>query len=282
MTSKLFALVALAALAAVHADPPRPRLIDFNPWSWIPSNRNKSPSIMDYFFPPSRTPKNSNLDPPADRQPPTVFTIQDNTPTMTTIQERPTTVARKSHNKIKTTVSVFRPTATAPPKTKKSSQKHVATDTTIEIKTTPAIKTETFPPTTTTVTSSAKPPKRYSIKPVRTTETPTVQDTESTVNVNSDSTETVIGTETSGTTAEITKETAVTSNIATETRTTDSNTGTETTIMAESTVTEPADSREGYLPLRDKPHQTHVKINEQTNKEKGVLRKSCLHPSILT
>ncbi|XP_037302494.1 uncharacterized protein LOC119192838, partial [Manduca sexta] len=34
--------------------------VDFNPWSWLSSaNRNRSPSIMDYFFPPSRTLNNA-------------------------------------------------------------------------------------------------------------------------------------------------------------------------------------------------------------------------------
>lgn len=275
MTRTLFALLALAALALAAAEPPRPRLIDFNPWSWIPTNRNKSPSIMDYFFPPSRTPKQTNLDPPADRQPPTVQTTIDDTPTLTTLQERerPTTLARKSHNKIKTTPSI-RPTSSSPPKTKKSTQKIVATDTTVEAKTTQTSKTETLPPTTNILTSTAKPPKRYTIRPVRTTETPTVQVTESTVNTNSDSTETVAGIDTSGTTVDVTKDTAQTLTTVAETRPTDgtTSTGDDSTTFTDSTVTEPADSREGYLPLRDKPQQNNVKINEQTNKEVSNLR----------
>ncbi|XP_045775717.1 protein esc1 [Maniola jurtina] len=270
MTRTLFALLALAALALASAESPRPRLIDFNPWSWLPNNRNKSPSIMDYFFPPSRTPKQSNLDPPADRQPPTLQTTLDDNPTLTTLQERerPTTLARKSHNKIKTTPAV-RPTASTPPKTKKSTHKIVATDTTIEAKSTQTSKTESLPPTTNIVTTTVKPPKRYTIRPVRTTETPTVQDTESTINTNSDSTETVAGIDTSGTTADVTKDTAQTLTTVIETRPTDgtASTGEESTTLTDSTVTEPADSREGYLPLRDKPQENHVKINEQTNKE---------------
>ncbi|XP_047532277.1 mucin-3A isoform X1 [Vanessa atalanta] len=269
MTRLLFALLALAAIAAVTAETPRPRLIDFNPWSWLPNNRNKSPSIMDYFFPPSRTPKQSLLDPPADRQPPTVQTTMDDSPTMTTLQERPTTLSRKSHNKVKTTASAIRPTASTPPKTKKTTHKNVATETTIASKTTQTSKIETSPPTTSIVTATVKPPKRYTIRPIRTTETPVVQETESTVNTNSDSTETVVGIDTSGTTIEVTKDTAPTLSTAADTRSTEgtASTGMESTTLFESTVTESADSREGYLPLRDKPQQTHVKINEQTNKE---------------
>lgn len=269
MTRSLYALLALAALAAATAEPPRPRLIDFNPWSWLPNNRNKSPSIMDYFFPPSRTPKQSFLDPPADRQPPPVQTTLDVSPTMTTIQERLTTLSRKSHNKVKTTASSFRPTASTPPKTKKSTHKNVATETTTDPKTTQTTKIETSPPTTYIVNATVKPPKRYTIRPIRTTETPVIQETESTVNTNSDSTETVVAIDTSGTTIEVTKDTVPTLSTAADTRSTEgtASTGTETTLMPDSTATEPADSREGYLPLRDKPQATHVKINEQTNKE---------------
>ncbi|XP_038222105.1 uncharacterized protein LOC119839742 [Zerene cesonia] len=264
MIRPLYVLIALAALASA-VEPPRPRLIDFNPWSWIPNNRNKSPSIMDYFFPPSRTPKQSNLDPPADRQPPTVQTTMDDAATMTTLNERPTTMARKSHNRIKTTLPAPRPTATIPPKTKKTSHRTTPTETvpTAETKITQTIKSET---TTTKAPATVRPTKHYSIRPVRTTETPTVQDTASTLNTNSDSTET-IAVETAGTTNEVMKETVVPT-LSTDQHSTEgpSTISMESTTLTEST-TEPADSREGYLPLRDKPQQTHVKINDQTKKE---------------
>lgn len=97
----------------------------------------------------------------------------------------------------------------------------------------------------------------------------TVQDTETTAN--SDSTETFSDFDTSGTTAEGPKETVPTLSTVAESRSTDP--GTASTASVESTTetdstAEPADSREGYLPLRDKPQpQTHVKINEQTKKE---------------
>lgn len=102
---------------------------------------------------------------------------------------------------------------------------------------------------------------------MRTTETPTVQDTETTLN--SDSTETVSDFGTAGTTADGPKETAPTLSTADETRYTDAGTGSTATVESTTPTdsTEPADSREGYLPLRDKPQQTHVKINEQTKKE---------------
>uniref|UniRef100_A0A2A4K4P3 Uncharacterized protein n=1 Tax=Heliothis virescens TaxID=7102 RepID=A0A2A4K4P3_HELVI len=271
MNRPLIVVFALAALAAIVVadDPPRPRLIDFNPWAWLPSNRNRSPSIMDYFFPPSRTPKQSNLDPPADRKPPeTTSHTVENTPAPTTIEERSTTYAKKISTKTKSTAPVTNPTATTPPKTKKSTRKPIAA-TTAEIKTTQT-KTEAPPSTTkdATVTTYKPPTKHYTIRPVvRTTETPTVQDTETTLN--SDSTETVSDFDTVGTTADGPKETAPTLSTVDDSRSTDA--GTASTGTVESTTptesTEPADSREGYLPLRDKPQQTHVKINEQTKKE---------------
>lgn len=268
MNRPLIALCALAALFTITAadDPPRPRLIDFNPWAWLPSNRNRSPSIMDYFFPPSRTPKQSNLDPPADRKPPPITTVE-NTPAPTTIEERSTTYAKKISSKTKSTAPATNPTATSPPKTKKSTRKPT---TTTEVKTT---QTKTDFPTQTMKDSSATtnrgPTKHYTIRPiVRTTETPTVQDTETTLN--SDSTETVSDIDTLGTTADEPKETAPTLSTADDVRFTDPGTAStatvESTTQTDNTV-EPADSREGYLPLRDKPQQTHVKINEQTKKE---------------
>ncbi|CAH4022518.1 unnamed protein product [Pieris brassicae] len=257
-----YVILALVALASA-SEPSKPRLIDFNPWSWIPNNRNKSPSIMDYFFPPSRTPKQSNLDPPADRQPPTVQTTMDDAATMTTLNERPTTMARKSHNKIKTTIPAPRPTATALPKIKKTSHKTVPTETTVETKVTQTIKYESQ---TTKVPVTSRPTKHYSIRPLRTTEIPFVQETASTMNLNSDITET-IAVETLGTTNEIVKETVVPT-LSTDQHSTE---GSSTITMDSTTfidsTTEPADSREGYLPLRDKPQQTHVKINDQTKKE---------------
>ncbi|VVC88161.1 unnamed protein product [Leptidea sinapis] len=257
MSRLLIVLFALAALASA-VDPPSPRLIDFNPWSWLPSSRNKSPFIMDYFFPPSRTPKQSNLDPPADRQPPTVQTTMDDA--MTTINGRQTTLSRRIHNKIKTTVPAPRPTATVPPKTKKS-HKTTPTDTTTQSKTTQSPKLEI---TTTKVPVTSRPTKHYSIKPVRTTET--TQDTASTMNTNMDSTETV-GLETLGTTSDIVKDTGVPTTSTAEGHSTEASTTTDSTTIQDSTTTEPADSREGYLPLRDKPQQTQVKINEETKKE---------------
>ncbi|XP_047505795.1 zonadhesin [Pieris napi] len=257
-----YVILALVALASA-SEPSKPRLIDFNPWSWIPNNRNKSPSIMDYFFPPSRTPKQSNLDPPADRQPPTVQTTMDDAATMTTINERPTTMARKSHNKIKTTIPAPRPTATAPPKLKKTSHKTVPTETTVETKVTQTIKYES---STTKVPVTSRPTKHYSIRPLRTTETPFVQETASTMNLNSDITET-IAVETLGTTNEIVKETVVPTLSTDQHSTEGSSTITMDSTTFTDSTTEPADSREGYLPLRDKPQQTHVKINDQTKKE---------------
>ncbi|RVE43490.1 hypothetical protein evm_011862 [Chilo suppressalis] len=261
----LVTLLALAALAA--AEPPRPRLIDFNPFAWLPTNNNRSPSIMDYFFPPSRTPKQSSLDPPADRKPPPTTitdTNLDNTPAPTTIEERSTTYSRKVSTKTKTTVPA---TATIPPKTKKGTRKPVNVETTYETKTTQKIESlPTFK--VTTVPTTYRPTKHYSIRPVvRTTETPTVQDTETT---NSDSTETVSEFETAGTTIEVAKETVPTFSTVDEPKSTDA--GIASTATIESTTptdatAEPADSREGYLPLRDKPQQTHVKINDQTKKE---------------
>lgn len=267
----LLALAALAALAAhapVRADPPQPRLIDFNPFSWLPINRNRSPFIMDYFFPPSRTPKQSTFDPPADRKPPPETTLPettlDNTPAPTTLEDRLTTYSRKVSTKTKSTLPA---TATSPPKTKKPSRKPVPTETTLETKV-PSTKIETAPPTfkVTTVPTTYRPTKHYTIRPVVRTETPTIQDTETT---NSDSTETVSELDTAGTTAEDAKETAPTLSTPEDVRSTDpgiSTTTVESTTPTDATA-EPADSREGYLPLRDKPQQTHVKINDQTKKE---------------
>lgn len=264
------ALIALAAAAvAVAADPPRPRLIDFNPWAWLPTNRNRSPSIMDYFFPPSRTPKQSSLDPPADRTPPRTTLTTNETPPPTTIEERSTTLARKIANKTKSTVPATNPTATSPPKTKKHTHKTSATSTTTEVKTTQTAKMETTTRAVTATVTMYRPTKHYTIRPVvRTTETPTVKETETTLN--SESTETVADLDTSATTAEDVKDTAVpTLSTVSEPRSTDP--GTASTLVESTTQTEPtaepADSREGYLPLRDKPQQTHVKINEQTKKE---------------
>ncbi|XP_026749876.2 zonadhesin [Galleria mellonella] len=272
MNRPVLIVFALAALAiAVAADPPRPRLIDFNPFAWLPTNRNGSPSIMDYFFPPSRTPKQSSLDPPADRTPPQIHitqTTQDNTPAPTTTEERSTTLARKVSSKTKATIAS---TATIPPKTKKPSRKPTTVDTTIETKIPQTTKVQTPASTTkvTTVPPTNRPTKHYTIRPtVRTTETPTIQDTETT---NSDSTETVSVFDTAGTMTVDTKETVPTLSTAEESRSTDAGTAStvpvESTTPTDSTAAEPADSREGYLPLRDKPQQTHVKINEQTKKE---------------
>ncbi|KAG6441612.1 hypothetical protein O3G_MSEX001904 [Manduca sexta] len=265
MNRPLIALFALVALTAVStAD--EPRAVDFNPWSWLSSaNRNRSPSIMDYFFPPSRTPKQSHLDPPADRRPPPTLQTES-TPAPTTLEERSTTYGKKISTKTKSTAPTINPTATSPPKTKKSTRKPA---TTVETKTT-AVKTESTPPATKDATATTyKPTKHYTIRPVvRTTETPTVQETDTTLN--SDSTETVSVIDTPGTTIEGPKETASTMSTADDSRSTD--TGTPSTVSLESTTPtdgtpEPADSREGYLPLRDKPPQTHVKLNEQTKKE---------------
>ncbi|KAL0870585.1 hypothetical protein ABMA27_005547 [Loxostege sticticalis] len=267
MSRPLATLLALAALAAlVAADAPRPRLIDFNPFAWLPSNRNRSPSIMDYFFPPSRTPKQSSLDPPADRKPPPTVpeTTLDNTPAPTTLEERSTTYSRKVSTKTKSTLPV---TATSPPKTKKPSRKPIPVETTLEAKTTQTTKIEPPPPTVrvTTVPTTYRPTKHYSIRPVVRTETPTVQDIETT---SSDSTETVSESETAGTTAEDAKETVPTLSTAEELRSTDAGLSTATVESTTPTdTTDAADSREGYLPLRDKPQQTHVKINDQTKKE---------------
>ncbi|XP_053611967.1 uncharacterized protein dsx-c73A [Plodia interpunctella] len=272
MTRPVIVFLALAALHLAAAEPPRPRLIDFNPFAWLPTNRNRSPSIMDYFFPPSRTPKQSSLEPPADRAPPQTTVPQttlDNTPAPTTvIEDRPTTLARKVSSKTKSTIPS---TATIPPKTKKVTRKPITIDTTLETKTTQTTKIQTQASTVkvTTVPSTYRPTKHYTIRPVvRTTETPTVQDTETT----SDSTETVSDFDTSGTTIGDLKDTVSTSSIVEDTKSTDSGSATASTSTMESTTptdstAEPADSREGYLPLRDKPQQTHVKINEQTKKE---------------
>ncbi|CAK1581004.1 unnamed protein product [Parnassius mnemosyne] len=272
MTRLQFHALALAAAFAVTAaDQSRPRILDFNPWSWLPSNSNRSPSVMDYFFPPSRTPKNSNLDPPADRTPPkTNPTTIDETLTTTSFQERPTTHARKSSNKSKLNASL--PHTTASPKTKKIVHRTTDTDTTFDSKTTLDIKMENVAQTTikaAMTTSTARPTKHYTIRPIiRTASTSTTQETESTLNTNSDSTETV-AVDTVGTTDENIKATLSTTSIP-ESRSTDAgtaSTATESTNLMESTLAEEPDSREGYLPLRDKPQQTHVKINEQTKKE---------------
>ncbi|XP_028037705.1 uncharacterized protein LOC114248620 isoform X1 [Bombyx mandarina] len=261
MNKSLFVLLALAAVA--YAD--EPRGLDFNPWTWLSAtNRNKSPSIMDYFFPPSRTPKQSNLDPPADRRPPPTTQSTDSTPTMTTLEER-TTYAKKISTKTKSTVPATSPTATTPPKTKKGTRKPTTTH---ETKITQS-KTETIPPATKDATATtSRPTKHYTIRTiVRTTETPTVQDVDTTLNT--DSTETVSA-DTAGSTVDGPKVTASTANIADETRSTDAGTAStvtlDSTTQTETTI-EPADSREGYLPLRDKPQQTQVKINEQNKKE---------------
>lgn len=263
MSRHLVLLAALALTAAVTADTPRPRLIDFNPWAWLPTNRNRSPSIMDYFFPPSRTPKQSNLDPPADRRPPPTIipvTNTDSTPAPTTLEERSTTYAKKISTKTKSTVPATNPTATIAPKTKKATRRPTTTS---EPKTTQSRTDSTKDSTATTY----RPTKKYTIRPVvRTTETPTIQDTDTTLN--SDSTETISEIDTAGTTAEGPKETVPTLSTADDSRSTDAGTGstvTESTTLTDST--EPADSREGYLPLRDNPQQTNVKINEQTKKE---------------
>lgn len=105
---------------------------------------------------------------------------------------------------------------------------------------------------------------------MRTTETPTIADTETTAN--SESTETVSDFDTSETTVVDSKETAApTLTTVSETRFTDAGTAStatvESTTLTDTTLADSADSREGYLPLRDKPQQTHVKINEQTKKE---------------
>lgn len=248
-------VIALAALAAAAADAPRPRLIDFNPWAWLPANRNQSPSIMDYFFPPSRTPKQATNF-PADRTP----IVTESTPAPTTLEERSTTYGKKISTKTKTTVPATNPTASMPPKTKKSTRKPTTTQ---EPKITQT-KTETTIDATAT---TYRPTKKYTIRPVvRTTETLTVQDTEMTMSA--DSTETV-SVDTAGTTLDEPKETAPTLSTADDTHATDA--GTVSTATVESSTqtdsTEPADSREGYIPLRDKPQQTHVKINDQTKKE---------------
>lgn len=270
----LFALVALSALAVTSAETPHPRLIDFNPWAWLPANRNRSPSIMDYFFPPSRTPKQSMLDPPADRTPPqTTIT----TPEPTTLEERSTTLSRKS-TKTKSTAPAIHSTATIQPKTKKVTHKTSAADTTIELKTTQTTRIEPPAPTSTkdsTIPSTYRPTKHYTIRPVvRTTETPTALNTETTLNTDSDSTETVSEYETLGTTVEEPRETAPTLSTGTESRATDPGTASTATVEASTQpdttaadAADAADSREGYLPLRDKPQQTHVKINDQTKKE---------------
>ncbi|XP_063383130.1 dystroglycan 1 [Cydia fagiglandana] len=257
----LFAFAVLAAfVASAAAEPPHPRLIDFNPWAWLPTNRNRSPAIMDYFFPPSRTPKQSMLDPPADRTPPqtTITTVEP-----TTIEER--TTLRKT-TKTKTTPAIHS-TATIQPKTKKVA--HKAPETTVEFKTQTTKIQSPVPTKDATIPSTYRPTKHYTIRPVvRTTETPTVQDTETTSNT--DSTETVSEYDTSGTTAEGPKDTAPTLSTGTESRATDSGTSTatvESSTQPETTVSDSADSREGYLPLRDKPAQNNVKINDQTKKE---------------
>ncbi|CAG4943877.1 unnamed protein product [Parnassius apollo] len=271
MSRLLFHALALAAAFSITAaDQSRPRILDFNPWSWLPSNSNRSPSVMDYFFPPSRTPKNSNLDPPADRSPPkTNPTTIDETLTTTSFQERSTTNARKSSNKSKLTASL--PHTTASPKTKKIVHRTTDTDTTSDSKTTLDITLENVAQTTikAPTTSTARPTKHYSIRPIiRTASTLTTQETESTLNTNSDSTETV-AVDTVRTTVENIKATVSTTSIP-EPRSTDAgtaSTATESTTVMESTLADEPDSREGYLPLRDKPQQTHVKINEQTKKE---------------
>lgn len=240
-----------------------PRAIEFDPWSWLPSaNRNRSPSIMDYFFPPSRTPKQSNLDPPADRKPPPTMQITEK-PAPTTIEER-TTYAKKITTKTKSTAPATNPTATTVPKIKKSTRKPA---TTIETKTAHT-KTDPSPPATKHATATTyKPTKHYTIRPlVRITETPTMQATETTLNT----AETVSEIDPAGTTVDGPKETISTLTVVDETKSTNAGTASTNTLdlSTQADVTpEPADSREGYLPLRDKPQQNHVKINEQTKKE---------------
>ncbi|XP_013169900.1 PREDICTED: uncharacterized protein LOC106119453 [Papilio xuthus] len=263
--------LALAALAIVAADATddlsRPRILDFNPWSWLPSNSNRSPSVMDYFFPPSRTPKNSNLDPPADRSPPKMYTTIADTLT-TGNQEHPTTLSRKSGSKSKITASPTRITASL--KTKKNAHKTVDTEISPESKTTPPVMSNNVtqaPIQVVVTTTTARPTKHYTIRPlIRTTATDTVE-TESTLNTESDSTETVAVFDTAGTTAENVKVTPTFSTTESRSETGTASTGTESTTLVDSTLAEEPDSREGYLPLRDKPPQTHVKINEQTKKE---------------
>ncbi|XP_048484590.1 uncharacterized protein LOC125490179 [Plutella xylostella] len=261
LARRLLALAALAAAAAAAADPPRPRLIDFNPWAWLPTSRNRSPSIMDYFFPPSRTPKHSNLDPAADRNPP-LTTLPQTTleeKSATTIEDRATT-RKSSATKIKTTVPPT--TVTVQKKKKTSSKTTTAAPTTIETKTTRVPETVG---TTIRETTTAKPTKHYTIKPlVRTTTETLVQETDSTSS-ESDSTETVSGFESTQTTAAADADTAAAA--LADARSTDAATASTPDATEPTTPPDAPDSREGYLPLRDKPQQTHVKINEQTNKE---------------
>ncbi|XP_068622463.1 uncharacterized protein dsx-c73A [Battus philenor] len=269
MTRLIFPVLALAAVTAVaSSDQTGPRILDFNPWSWLPSS-NRSPSVMDYFFPPSRTPKNSNLDPPADRSPPkTTSTVVGETLT-TAYQERPTTLARKSANKSKTPLSTYHTTVS--PKTKKNALKTIDINATEDIKTTQSVRgddvtQDLFKAAVTT--STARPTKHYTIRPIVRTSTATAEETESTLNTNSDKTETV-AVETVATTVEDAKGTAPMFSTP-ESRSTDADTastGTESSTLVDSTIAEDLDSREGYLPLRDKPQQTHVKINDQTKKE---------------
>ncbi|CAH2049321.1 unnamed protein product, partial [Iphiclides podalirius] len=272
----VLALAALAPLAAADGD--RPRILDFDPWSWLPSNGNRSPSVMDFFFPPSRTPKNSNLDPPADRSPPkTTLTTASETLT-TPYRERPTTVARKSGAKSKSTAPPP-PHTTAYSKTKKGTHKTYDTDTNAEPKTTQPVKNVESAAQATTkaaaTTSTSRPTKHYTIRPlIRTTATSTVVETESTLDTNSDGTETAVAIETAATTAQDHKGTGPTFS-TTDSRPTDqesASTSTESTTLIDSTIAEEPDSREGYLPLRDKPQQTHVKINEQTKKEVSAFK----------
>lgn len=301
MDPRQIVLLVALTLVTVAAETPRPRLIDFNPWAWLPTNRNRSPTIMDYFFPPSRTPKHSILDPPADRTPPDSIVSQPSqektTPEMlTTVSTRKSSsTAGKTKSTSAATIESVPFTATIPPITKKHSpktsappittievKKHsqktsAAPETTIDIKTTQALKIDKNSAFTTTSTSSstAKPTKRYTIRPViKNTEKPTVTQTETTLNTESDSTETEGDiTDTTGTTYSGTgKDTWPTLSTVSESRSTDIGSGTTLTVetstgTSDATAADAADSREGYLPLRDKPQQTKVKINDQTKKE---------------
>ncbi|GBP88753.1 hypothetical protein EVAR_62166_1 [Eumeta japonica] len=300
----LFALAALVALAATStSETSQPRLIDFDPWAWLPASRNRSPSIMDYFFPPSRTPKQSNLDPPHDREPPRTTvsrpTVGGETLPPTTVETRTASPARKatttltknkSTNTIRSSTNTVTATASGGLKTKKLPQKISASpDTTIDYEITKNAKTEISTDSTTVSvrtsneSSTPRPTKHYTIHPVRTTERTTLTDVETTYDT--ESTEIVDDpTEdgATGTTSAEFKETSPALNTATvaESRATSDATGASTQPVDSST--EPADSREGYLPLRDRPAQTHVKINDQTKKEGRLVAISSLKITIIS